>query len=390
VNDSRQRHTRRARALSEQLETAVRTGAAADVARALESIGSVLRRKAALSAASPSELLARLPERALLTWLASVSVDAVSEQLLRASLESVEAGLSDGEDAQTWRTWAEEALWARDDLESALTAVESWCTRNDAGPAVARETKRLRSALVEVDARSSPRARWLGPLNATRRAERDLLDSEARGGAWWFTARIECDALLGALAGGSATDAHLASCIECRQDLAAAKTVDARRLRHLGQEELWRLDMSAASQVERTLIETHASRCAECAQAIQALDEGEAFIAEALGEPPQPLAPRRPAPEEPMRARRREVLAERPGFKLVLIRERKRTKLLVERASPAAAIRAEAVQGSEQPRISTESNEGLEIQLADDATGPVLVRVFGPGKQAPWIFPVAL
>jgi hypothetical protein len=354
-----------------------------DAGVVLVAVGSGLRRSKAVKAAEGGEeSLRRLSSEAVVQWLAEVELEALGESLLRATLEAVEAGLGEPDEAGTWKSWALTALHERDALQSALAALERWLLLHGSPAKVAEPARRLGSAVGELDRRMAHRARWLGALNDARRAEHQRLDESRRAEAWWFGARVECDPLLAALAGTAEEHPHLNTCAECRADLKAVQTVHAPRLRHLGDDELWRFDVGLASDGERSVVEAHAARCPDCAQAVQVLEEGEAYIAEALGEPPGPGQARKKPLEDAPRARRREVLAERRGVRLSVVREPKRTKLLVERVS-AQIVRAEVETGGAHPIAAVATPDGWEVELPSAYSGPARVRIFLKGQTAP-------
>jgi hypothetical protein len=352
-------------------------------------VGAALRRSAALGAKPERSdaVLRSISAEQVRAWLAGLRVERLHERLLRATLESVEAGLADPDEADTWQAWAVEAIAERDDLESALAAVARWLSLNGELPALARDRDRVATELQALDGRMSPRTRWLVALNEARRAERDLLDPDHREGAWWFSARADCEALLPALAGGPG-DPHLSTCAECAADLRATQDIHSPRLRHLSEEDFWRIDTGSASGEERAVVEAHGARCPECAEALQALEVGDAFIAEALGEPPPPVQPRRPVPAEPQRARRREVLAEQSGVRVELVRENRKARLIAR--APAMVLTRVELLLSDASYEASAGSEGFEIDLPEEVSGPATLRIFCHGKRAPLVLRVSL
>jgi hypothetical protein len=360
-----------------------------DAGELLAAAGAAIRRPAmAIDAALVESALRGLDPLQIAQWLSSTRTEALEERLLRATLEAAEAGLADPGDAETWRGWAFDALWSRDELESALVAAAQWSALHQDAPAIERERERLAAEVKALDRRLSAKARWLVALNEARRRERDLLDGAARAEAWWFTHRAECDSLLSALAGSGPAHPHLGGCPECTADLLAAEAVDAPRLRHLDDDDLWRFDMAIASHGERAVVEAHAARCPECAQAMQALEDGDGFISEATGDPLRTASTRRPSGDPPMRARRRETLAEHSGVRVVLVREQRRTRLVLE-ASALTITRAELA-AHEASYGGEVTEEGWEVELPDALSGGATVTVYVRGKSAPLTFRVTL
>ncbi|HEX4621357.1 MAG TPA: hypothetical protein VH208_07305 [Myxococcaceae bacterium] len=361
----------------------------ADAGDLLAAAGAAIRRTAmAIDAAAVDDALRSLDALQIAQWLTSTQTESLEERLLRATLEAAEAALAESTEADTWRGWAFDALWARDELDSALAGAERWSALHPDAPAIHRECERLSGDVAALDRRLIGKARWLVALNEARRRERDLLDPPSRARAWWFERRAECDSLLAALAGAAPGHPHSTTCPECTADLLAAGTVDAPRLRHLDDDELWRFDTGALSLGERAVVEAHATRCPECAQALQALEDGDGFISEAVGDPPRPAQARRPGGDDPMRARRRETLAEHSGLRVVLVREQRRTRVMLE-TTTLAITRAEleAHQASYGGEVT---DEGWEVDLPDALSGGATVTVYVRGKSAPLTFRVTL
>jgi hypothetical protein len=349
-----------------------------EVGNLLSAAGAAIRRSAlAIEASLVDGALCRLDALQIAQWLSSTQLEPLEERVLRATLEAAEAALAESGDAETWRSWA---------LESALVAAARWNALHPDAPAIQRERERLSARVADLDRRLSAKARWLVALNEARRRERDLLDAAAQPRAWWFARRADCDALLPALAGTSPAHPHLTSCPECTADLHAARTVDAPRHRHLDDDDLWRFDAGLASNGERAVVEEHAAGCSECAQALQALEEGDAFIFEAIGDPPPQL--RRLSSDEPVRARRREMLAQHSGVRVVLVREQRRTRLLLE-TSTLAISRAELA--AHQATYAGEiADDGWEVELPEMLSGSATVTIHVRGKSAPLTFRITL
>src|SRR5262249_11194898 len=131
-----------------------------------------------------------------------LSIDELRGRLTRAADEAVEAALPDNDDdGPTWSVWAMQGLRARDRAESAVCALER--LKALGRQEVASVLERLKAALQKLDVDMKSRAAALTALNASRRAERDLLDDEVKVSAWWFSLRSEAadDGLVKALGG---------------------------------------------------------------------------------------------------------------------------------------------------------------------------------------------
>jgi hypothetical protein len=280
-------------------------------------------------------------------WLREQEVEALRGALLRGAEEAAEAALGEQEEAELWRASALEGLLARDRAESAARALAEWeALQGPLEGEAAQRWRAFREGLGRLDVALRPMARWFISLNPHRREERDVLDAGERARAWWYTERAECDELLAALGKRPERPSpHLEGCPHCRADLSGTAHVEAPPRRHLSAEQLWRLDMGEMSLEERTWVERHTQKCLECAQALWALEEGDAAIEEALEEDELPGArtSRAAAPRRPGAARlpeHREVLEERRDFRVVLVRERRRARLLVQPLSGRAVTAA--------------------------------------------------
>jgi hypothetical protein len=347
------------------------------VGELLETIGDVLRRADRLGTDGVEEALKGLGRAQVEAWLRQQKPQALQPVLLRAAEESMEAALGEeGEESEVWRASALEGLTARDRAASAARALGTWEMLQgalDGGAADDRE--RFLGALTQLDTALRPRARWFIPLNAERRAERDLLDPVERPGAWWFSARAGCDELLASWTGQPPKDAeHLKSCAHCRADLADTAVVDAPPRRHLTDDELWRLDAGQMGREERERVEAHTAQCADCAQAVLALEEGDAAIDEALELEEEGMVAPRAARDSrssvgkrPGAARlpeQRDVLEERRDFRVVLVRERQRVRLLVQPLG-ARPVTAAVFLSPGRPSLNpTQGPEGLSFDLS--------------------------
>ena len=349
--------------LKGELETPKRPGDPAPVVgRVLEAAGDLLRRTKAI----PCDLgalqttLALVPGSGLQSWGEAVSVEDLQARLKRAADEAVEAALPDTpDDGSTWTSWAMQGLFARDRMESALCAVQHLAQqgRKDAAELHAR----LSAAVLTVDKALAPRAAWLTPLNAGRRAEAGMLDPEARLKAWWFTARSETpdDGLVAALGGegGRALDGAEAK--------VHAEVTRARR-RAVSYDELFRYDLGLASPAERASIAAQSKENPDFARAMAALVEGERAIEELAGPVPEvKVIPIDRAPSGRIEPGKGELIAERPEFKVLLFRRKERVQLVVQpqrkdRFSTAAVYLADS---PEVARPSTSTAEGLEFDL---------------------------
>jgi hypothetical protein len=350
---------------------------------ALEVMGDLLRRGERLGREGVEQALRGLSRGDIEGWLRSREPEALQPVLLRAAQEAAEAALGeDVDESDVWRASAMEGLAARDRAESALRAIVQWESVHGAlqGEAAAR-LKALREGLDRGDAAMGPRARWFIPLNPQRRAERDLLDAAERPRAWWFSARAECDDFLTALSPRvDRPGAHVQGCRECQEDLAKSAAVDAPPKRHLSADDLWRFDMGAMSAVELRWVDGHTEKCLDCAQAIWALEEGDEAISQASAvgrEPSAPAARTSRPPGAARHAEQRDVLEDRREFRVVLIRERQRARLLVQpllgRAVTAAVFLAPG-----KPSLKPHPGpDGLQFDLgsAGGRSAHLMVRV---------------
>ncbi|NVJ14072.1 hypothetical protein [Myxococcus sp. AM010] len=307
----------------------------------LEAAGDLLRRRSRLETEGVDAALRGLGRPQVEAWLKSQKPQSLQPVLLRAAEEAIEVALDGGEEADMWRASALEGLSARDRVASAAHGLAVWEGLHGALDGESAQLRdRFLAALQGLDSALRPRARWFIPLNPQRRQERDLLEPAEQDAAWWFSARAGCDDLVATWTANPQTlTAHLQECDACRADMADAAPVDMPPRRHLTADDLWRLDMGQLSEDERTRLDAHTARCGECAQAVLALDEGEAAIEEALDlEEDGAVArsartSRAPVSHRAHAARlpeQREVLDERRDFRVVLVRERQRVRLLVQ------------------------------------------------------------
>ncbi len=338
----------------------------------LEGVGDILRRGERLGNEGVQQALRGLTRGQVESWLQAQKPDALRSGLLRAAEESLEAALGEPEEAELWRTAALEGLQARDRAESAVRALLAWEALHGAlDGAVARVWREFREGLGRLDTALRPKARWFIPLNPQRRAEREVLDTAERAGAWWYSERSDCDDLIAALTTRPERPSpHLQGCTQCQADLRQSAPVEAPPRRHLSADDLWRLDMGLMSEDERSRVERHTGKCLDCAQAVWALEEGDEAIEEALDADEQPGAAARPsrtpAPRRTGGARHpehREVLEERREFRVVLVRERQRARLLVQPLS-GRTVTAAVFLTPGKPSLKPQSGpEGLLFEL---------------------------
>jgi hypothetical protein len=145
----------------------------------------------------------------------------------------------------------------------------------------------------------------------------------------------------------------------------------------LSSDELWRFDMGLLSTDERARMDAHTAKCSDCAQAVLALEEGDAAIEEALemeAEGPSGMAartsrdsvPRRPGARHP---EQREVLEERRDFRVLLVRERQRVRLLVQPLSGRTVTAAVFLSPGKPSLKPTQGPEGISFELGADGGG---------------------
>ncbi|MCP3098185.1 hypothetical protein LZ198_04750 [Myxococcus sp. K15C18031901] len=341
----------------------------------LEVAGDLLRRSRQVGTEGVEDALRGLGRREVETWLQAQKPQALQPVLLRAAEEAVEVVLDGGEEAEMWRLSAMEGLAARDRAASAVVALVAWEALH--GPLdgeAARNLERFVEGLGKLDSALRPRARWFIPLNPQRRQERDLLEPAEQDKAWWFSARAGCDDLVATWTGGAQSSTpHLQGCADCRADIADAAPVDSPPRRHLTEDDLWRFDMGLMSEDERSRVDAHTARCGECAQAVLALGEGDDAIEDALemeegdaGLSPAARTSRAPVSQRPLAARHpehREVLEERREFRVVLVRERQRVRLLVQPLAGRTVTAAVFLSPGRPSLKPSNGPEGLSFDL---------------------------
>ncbi|HZI15387.1 MAG TPA: hypothetical protein VE153_33755 [Myxococcus sp.] len=351
------------------------TSGTASPAEVLEAAGDLLRRASRTGTEGVDAALRGLGRPQVEAWLRMQKPQALQPVLLKAAEEAVEAGLDGGEEAELWRASALEGLAARDRAASAACALAAWEGLHGALDGEGAQLRdRFLSALGTLDSSLRPRARWFIPLNPQRRQERDLLEPAEQDTAWWFSSRAGCDDLVASWTGRpQSPPPHFQSCSDCRADLADTALVDTPPRRHLSAEDLWRYDMGLMSEDERSRADAHTARCGECAQAVLALGEGDEAIDEALeleGEEgtvgQAARSSRASVPQRPSAARhpeQRETLEERRDFRVVLVRERQRVRLLVQPLSGRSVTAAVFLSPGRPSLKPTHGPEGIAFDL---------------------------
>ncbi|MFP2910330.1 hypothetical protein ACLESD_35885 [Pyxidicoccus sp. 3LFB2] len=354
------------------------TSAQSSPGEVLEAAGDCMRRSSRVGIEGVEGALRGLGRPQVEAWLKAQKPQSLQPVLLRAAEEAVEVALDGGEEADMWRASALEGLAARDRAASAARALAAWEGLH--GPLegeAAQLRDRFLSTLGTLDSSLRPRARWFIPLNPQRRQERDLLEPAEQDTAWWFSARADCDDLVATWTGRPQTQTpHLQDCGDCRSDIADAAPVDAPPRRHLSADDLWRFDMGLMTEDERSKVDAHTARCGECAQAVLALGEGEEAVEEALDMEEGSVGPsarnsRAPATQRPSAARhpeQREVLDERRDFRVVLVRERQRVRLLVQPLSGRTVTAAVFLSPGRPSLKPTQGPEGLAFDLTTAST----------------------
>ncbi|MCY1016292.1 hypothetical protein [Pyxidicoccus sp. MSG2] len=341
----------------------------------LEAAGDFLRRSSRVGMEGVEDALRGLGRPQVEAWLKAQKPQSLQPVLLRAAEEAVEVALDGGEEAEMWRASALEGLATRDRAASAARALAAWEGLHGALQGDAAQLRdSFLSALGTLDSSLRPRARWFIPLNPQRRQELELLEPAEQDTAWWFSARAGCDDLVATWTGRpQSLTPHLQGCVDCRADMADAAPVDAPPRRHLTADDLWRFDMGMMTEDERARVDAHTARCGECAQAVLALGEGEEAVEEALDMDMEEGAvgraarsSRAPVSGRPSAARhpeQREVLDERRDFRVVLVRERQRVRLLVQPLSGRAVTAAVFLSPGRPSLKPTNGPEGLSFDL---------------------------
>jgi hypothetical protein len=377
-----QARTEELEALKAQLETKTRPGDPGPVAaRVLEAAGDLLRRahKVPCDRTLIDGTLKLLTQEGLQSYAEATSVEELKMRVERAADEAVEAALPDSDDdGPTWGLWAMQGLLARDRAESAICALERLSTLGRADATSIHQ--RLKAALSKIDGQLKSRAAALTAVNASRRAERELLDPEVRTTAWWFSARCEekDDGLVKALGGDGALDGKFA---------AVSKEVTKPRKRAVGFDELFRFDLGLATDAERATIAAQKKASPDFAKALAAMEEGERAILELTGDqPPMPdnvrPLPRRDA-GQPSKSTGT-VVDERTEFRVLLFRRTERVHLVVQprRTGQLAAAAVYLPESPETTRPFTATDAGLDFDLGpekqlDRVTARVVVSLKG-------------
>ncbi|HYV45408.1 MAG TPA: hypothetical protein VFA20_11125 [Myxococcaceae bacterium] len=358
-------------ALYRKLQTAGEVGAMKPV-ETMVGAGDLLRRTHAAGLLSESQVevvLGAVPRGPLEAWLAKAPAVALEAALERALSEGGEAALAeDGEEREVWASSAHEALMARDRAESARVAIDRWESLKGEELKGAEE---LRERLFDLDQRFRKRARFLVGLNRRRRVERDVLDEGTRETAWWFTSRADCDDLLRLLAGTAAatSEQHLAGCSLCRGDLKRSRMVERPPQRHLTSDDLWSMDLGLLPAEERRELKRHADGCKACAQVLYAMEEGEKAIAEVMekGVPDAPKGAPSKRSGAPSQRARRQVALERREFRLLVVRDRGRVRLVVEPREAKGFAAAKCTVPPQRKALAPKSTrDGLEFDLGTE------------------------
>lgn len=205
-----------------------------------------------------------------------------------------------------------------------------------------------------------------------------MLDTNERIQAWWFSARADCDDLVATWTQQPRSlSPHLQNCAECREDLAETAVVDQPPRWHLSADDLWRFDVGLMSEDERSRVDAHTAKCSDCAQAVLALEEGDEAIDEALemeaegvggtaARTSRASVPRRPGARHP---EQREVLEERRDFRVLLVRERQRVRLLVQPLSGRTVTAAVFLTPGKPSLKPSQGPEGLSFDLGAEGGG---------------------
>ncbi|MBL8941349.1 MAG: hypothetical protein JNM69_42780 [Archangium sp.] len=314
--------------LRAELEAASRPGDPAPVVgRMLEAAGDLLRRRAKVPCDEKliDAALAVLPEKGLSSWADGVKAAEVRARVERAADQAVDAAIPESDaDGKTLTTWAMQALMARDRLESARFSLERMAAKGRPGASVV--LGRLSNELATADELGRRCCTRLTALNADRRDELAILDTERRAAAWWLSEKsgLEHDLVVKVLGG------------EARGSLpkgaqAAHELVMQKRTRQFGFDELFRFDLGMASNAEADAIRKAAESDPELMLALKAMEEGDLEIAALTkDEPVMKVAPVLQLPVERTAKEAPEVVEERTEFKLLVFRTKQRVQVVVQ------------------------------------------------------------
>jgi hypothetical protein len=256
-----------------ELEAATHSviSAAPDAGRALALAGDMLRRLDAMGdkARDVAIALDRIEAQAAHAYVESIDAAAEHKKLAGGLDEAFEALLEDGEERVLFVHAAESALFARDALESVRMAMTHHRL----------DTSKLEGKLQQIDQSLVKRARSLVGINAMRRREMAALDATERAGAWWFSARSQCDFLVSLYRLQDTEQrvdvtqkhnaAHLAVCEDCQHDVEAAS--HAYTPKHIAASSLWRREQGVATPTEIAFMDSHAAACKDCKRSLDAL-----------------------------------------------------------------------------------------------------------------------
>lgn len=347
-------------ALHRELEEGKRPGDGAVIAGLLlEAAGDVLRRKVALGieASVASGPLAAISQTALRSWGEGAQVLELESKLKRAADHAVEAAIADGpEESKSMEQWASEDLRARDQLESAVVALETLAQtgRSDAHALASH----LRVSIGKIDRSARGMVTSLTALNTIRRAEAALLDSEFRSLAWWYTERIgiEDDQLVKILGGQIKGTIPL-------EFQSAHEEVDQPRRRPVSFDDLLRFDLGLSSAAEKKAIALQAEADPELRLSLSAMRVADEVIDDATeskdaGSNVLPPTPDRIIPS---------VVAERAEVRVLLFRSKQHLRVVVQpkrgdRLAAAALYRSDV---PDRPFPSSPGELGLQFDLGD-------------------------
>jgi len=141
------------------------------------------------------------------------------------------------------------------------------------------DTAKLDKKLEQIDEGLAKKARVLVALNAMRRRETAALDTAERAGAWWFSARSQCDFLLSLYQTQDDANnvhvtakhnaSHLATCEACQRDVESGSL--AYTPQHIPASSLWRREHGIATSDEVAFMDSHAKGCKDCRRVLDAL-----------------------------------------------------------------------------------------------------------------------